>query len=77
MHIILTGATGLVGSAVLVALRARPDVSRISILSRRPVPMLEGTNDSRIEVIIHDFKGYDCYPGTSTERECVCVGIGH
>jgi nucleoside-diphosphate-sugar epimerase len=59
MHIILTGATGLVGSAALVALRARPDVSKISIISRRPVPMLEGSKDDRIQVILHDFKGYD------------------
>lgn len=59
MHIILTGATGLVGSAALVALRARPDISKISILSRRPVPMLEGNNDDRIQVILHDFKDYD------------------
>ncbi|OOQ91600.1 nucleoside-diphosphate-sugar epimerase [Penicillium brasilianum] len=59
MHIILTGATGLVGSAALVALRARPDVSKISIISRRPVPMLEGNKDDRIQVILHDFKGYD------------------
>ncbi|KAJ5167686.1 Botcinic acid biosynthesis cluster B protein 16 [Penicillium canariense] len=59
MHIILTGATGLVGSAALVALRARPDISKISILSRRPVPMLEDSKDDRIEVIVHDFKHYD------------------
>lgn len=59
MHIILTGATGLVGSAALVALRARPDISKISVLSRRPVPMLEGNKDDRIQVILHDFKGYD------------------
>lgn len=59
MHIILTGATGLVGSAALVALRARPDISKISILSRRPVPMLEGNKDDRIQVIVHDFKEYD------------------
>lgn len=59
MHIILTGATGLVGSAALVALRARPDISKISVLSRRPVPMLERNKDDRIHVILHDFKGYD------------------
>ncbi|KAJ5642711.1 hypothetical protein N7490_006711 [Penicillium lividum] len=59
MHIILTGATGLIGSTALVALRARPDISRISIISRRPVPMLEDANDDRVEVILHDFKGYN------------------
>ena len=59
MHVILTGATGLVGSAALVALRARTDISKISILSRRPVPMLEDNTDDRIQVILHDFKRYD------------------
>ncbi|KAF7719018.1 Uncharacterized protein PECH_000198 [Penicillium ucsense] len=59
MHVILTGATGLVGSAALVALRARTDISKISIITRRPVPMLVNNTDDRIQVILHDFKNYD------------------
>ena len=44
MHLILTGATGLVGSGVLARILSLPPgvISRLSILSRRPVPMAEG-----------------------------------
>jgi len=44
MHLILTGATGLVGSAVLSHMLSLPagQIDRISILTRRPVPMAEG-----------------------------------
>lgn len=68
MHLILTGVTGLVGSGVLDAVLAMPDVTRISILSRRPVPMVEARTKSgdpamtadRVRVILHhDFSVYD------------------
>lgn len=60
MHIILTGATGLVGSGVLDALIKAKDITKISILTRRPIPMADAANDSRINVIIHkDFNTYD------------------
>lgn len=60
MHLILTGATGLVGSAVLDAMIKTKDISRISILSRRPVKMAEDAKDPRINVILHeDFEKYD------------------
>lgn len=60
MHLILTGATGLVGSAVLDALIKNQAVTKITIISRRPVKMAEDANDSRIKVIIHkDFEKYD------------------
>ncbi|KAL5428964.1 hypothetical protein PMIN04_000570 [Paraphaeosphaeria minitans] len=58
VHLILTGATGLVGSGVLQQMLANDTVSRISILSRRPVKMAEG-NEAKVKVIIHkDFKTY-------------------
>lgn len=58
MHLILTGATGLVGAAVLDSMLAQEAISRISILSRRPVKMAEG--HEKAKVIIHkDFKTYD------------------
>jgi malate/lactate dehydrogenase len=58
MHLILTGATGLVGAGVLHNMLAMESVSRISILSRRPVAMAEGHD--KAHVIIHkDFKNYD------------------
>jgi len=58
MHLILTGATGLVGAAVLDSMLAQKGVSRISILSRRPVKMAEGHD--KVKVILHkDFNTYD------------------
>jgi uncharacterized protein YbjT (DUF2867 family) len=57
MHLILTGATGLVGTAALQHMLALPAVTKVSILSRRPVPMAEG--HSKAAVIIHnDFNSY-------------------
>ncbi len=59
MHLILTGATGLVGSAVLDAMIRTKDITKISVLSRRPVKMAEDANDPRINVILHqDFGKY-------------------
>jgi uncharacterized protein YbjT (DUF2867 family) len=58
MHLILTGATGLVGASVLHNMLAQESIKRISILSRRPVQMAEG--HEKAKVIIHkDFKTYD------------------
>ncbi|CAH0041753.1 unnamed protein product [Clonostachys rhizophaga] len=60
MHLILTGATGLVGSGVLDAMLKMKDVTKISILSRRPVPMADDAKDPRVNVIINkDFEKYD------------------
>lgn len=60
MHLILTGATGLVGSGVLDAMVRAKDITKISILSRRPVPFADDLKDPRINVILHkDFERYD------------------
>lgn len=60
MHLILTGATGLVGSGVLDAMIKMKEVTKISILSRRPVAMAEAANDPRVNVVINsDFEKYD------------------
>ncbi|GME21846.1 Nucleoside-diphosphate-sugar epimerase [Neofusicoccum parvum] len=62
MHIILTGATGLVGSGTLVQvlanMKAGGPISRVSILSRSPVPMAEGKEG--VTVIQH--KDFEQYP---------------
>ncbi|KLU82247.1 hypothetical protein MAPG_01321 [Magnaporthiopsis poae ATCC 64411] len=59
MHAILTGATGLVGSGVLDAMLKAADVTKITILSRRPVKMAEDAKDPRVNTIIHpDFERY-------------------
>ncbi|KAJ5385396.1 hypothetical protein N7517_003307 [Penicillium concentricum] len=59
MHLILTGATGLVGSSVLDAMLKNAAVSKISILSRSPVRMAEDAKDPRVHIITHkDFESY-------------------
>lgn len=58
MHLILTGATGLVGAAVLDAMLAQESISRISILSRKAVKMAEG--HEKVNVVLHkDFNTYE------------------
>ena len=57
MHLILTGATGLIGSSVLHHMLGNDAITAVSILSRRPVPMAEG--HEKAKVILHnDFKSY-------------------
>lgn len=74
MHLILTGATGLVGTAVLDAMMKTPAVTQISILTRRPVPMVEAANNPRIKVIIHkDFAKYDPEVLKQLEGAAGCV----
>ncbi|KAK6502639.1 hypothetical protein TWF506_003219 [Arthrobotrys conoides] len=56
-HIILTGATGLAGSAILQQVLSSPSISKVSILSRRPVAAADG--NPKANVIIHkDFTSY-------------------
>lgn len=59
VHLVLTGATGLVGSAVLHHMLENQQISRITILSRRAVKMAEGHEDKAKVVIHKDFKTYD------------------
>ena len=56
-HIILTGATGSAGSAILAYAIKSPAIARVSVLSRRPVKLAE--NEPKAQVIIHkDFNDY-------------------
>jgi hypothetical protein len=63
VHLILTGATGLVGSAALAALLpllppAGP-ISRLTILTRRPIPMADRAANPAIHTIItSDYSSY-------------------
>lgn len=58
-HVIITGGTGLVGSAVLDSMLKTKQITKISVLSRRPVKMAEDAKDPRVNVIIHeDFENY-------------------
>ncbi|KAH8168626.1 nucleoside-diphosphate-sugar epimerase [Sarocladium implicatum] len=60
MHIILTGSTGLIGTGILACTLTHPSITKITVLSRRPVPFASAhTNDPRINVILHtDFSSY-------------------
>jgi uncharacterized protein YbjT (DUF2867 family) len=57
-HIILSGATGTAGAAVLDCALKSPAISRVSVLSRRPVKLAE--NQPKANVIIH--KDFESYP---------------
>jgi NAD dependent epimerase/dehydratase family enzyme len=64
MHLILTGATGLVGSGVLHQMINSSNITTISILSRRPVPQAEG--HEKVKVIIQ--KDFNSYPNELLEK---------
>jgi hypothetical protein len=57
VHIILTGATGLVGSAVLAQLLHSSTITRVSILSRRPIAATEGHKKANV-IIQTDYSNY-------------------
>ena len=63
-HIVLTGATGLAGSEVLAYALNSPAISRVSVLSRRPVKLAE--NQAKANVIIH--KDFEVYPQELLEQ---------
>nr|GAT57396.1 ARM repeat-containing protein [Mycena chlorophos] len=68
MHIILTGATGLVGGQALRTCLANPSVTKLSILSRREfaLPTEEGLDTEKAVIIVH--KDYDTYPPALLEQ---------
>ncbi|KAJ7754966.1 hypothetical protein DFH07DRAFT_868487 [Mycena maculata] len=67
MHIILTGATGSVGAAALRHCLASPNITRLSILSRRQfsLPTSEGMDVQKAQIILHD--KFDTYPSALTD----------
>lgn len=60
----MTGATGLIGSAILASLLSSPAVTRISVLSHRPVKA--ATGHAKANVIIH--QDYASYPPSVLEQ---------
>lgn len=74
MHLILTGATGMIGSSALDAMIGMKEITKISILSRGPVKMAEDAKDPRINVITHkDFAQYDSEVLTQLKGASGCV----
>ncbi|KAF4550388.1 Hypothetical protein D9617_17g046560 [Elsinoe fawcettii] len=56
-HIILTGATGQAGAAVLKLAMSHPSISKITLLSRRPVAL--ASSSPKVTTILHqDFTSY-------------------
>ncbi|KAK6496088.1 hypothetical protein TWF481_002112 [Arthrobotrys musiformis] len=71
-HIILTGATGLAGSAILQQALSSPSISKVSILSRRPVAAADG--NPKANVIIHkDFTSYPPELLTQLSGASACI----
>ncbi|KAK9454037.1 hypothetical protein V1511DRAFT_461216 [Dipodascopsis uninucleata] len=65
MHLILTGASGSVGYAVLKFSLAQPQITKVSILARRPLDIpFEGKEKS--ELIIHE--DFTTYPDALLEK---------
>ncbi|KAJ7665463.1 hypothetical protein DFH06DRAFT_1187433 [Mycena polygramma] len=67
MHIILTGATGTVGAAVLRNCLASPAITQLSILSRRQftLPSGDGLDVQKAHVIVHE--DFAAYPSNLTD----------
>jgi len=63
-HIIVTGSTGLAGSAILAECLASPAIAKVSILSRRPVDFARA--NPKAQVIIHS--DYSSYPPSTLDQ---------
>ena len=61
MHLILTGATGTIGSGVLAHCLASPLVSKLSILSRRTFTLPDGVNFNLKKANIIEHTNYNNY----------------
>ncbi|KDQ16654.1 hypothetical protein BOTBODRAFT_106708 [Botryobasidium botryosum FD-172 SS1] len=62
MHLILTGATGTVGGPVLQRCLASPNVTKLSILSRRQFALPVGDNLDVAKAQIYVHEDYSTYP---------------
>jgi len=58
MRIVITGATGNVGTSLLAALADEPAVERIVAIARRPVQL----GDARVETVAADVASADLAP---------------
>ena len=74
MNVILTGVTGVAGSAALRECLADPGVGRVTALTRRPLGMTHG---KLVEVVTADFLDYAAMlPALAGHQACLwCLGI--
>jgi hypothetical protein len=72
VHLVLTGATGLIGNAVVHYIQSLPPnstapaaaITKLSILSRSPVPLASNPNraNTKTEISVIEHKDYLSYP---------------
>ncbi len=73
--IVMIGGTGGVGGETLKALVRMPEVSRLTLLGRRPVAGLEGANITQHAVDMFDPKSYAQYLSGHDTAICT-LGVG-
>ena len=74
MNVLLFGATGAAGGAVLARCLAEPDVARVRTIARRPLP----THHPKLETHVHDdYLDYDDVAPAFEGMDAVlwCLGI--
>ncbi|KAH8920785.1 hypothetical protein BT69DRAFT_1222317 [Atractiella rhizophila] len=70
MKLLLTGATGLVGSEVLRQALSSPHVQKITVLTRRPLP--PSFSSPKLTVHIHsDFTSYPTFLDLAGHTACI------
>ena len=65
MKVIVTGATGTAGQGIVRACLADERITKILILTRRPVAK-EVEEDAKVEVVLHE--DFSTYPDTLMTR---------
>ncbi len=76
--VLVTGATGSVGDALLKAAIEDPDVERVYVITRRSSPRIDaGVESGKVEMILHkDFTDYSDLADTLAEVNTVLWGLG-
>lgn len=62
MHLILTGSTGLVGSAALHAMMRNAAITRISVFARSPVPQVSDAGPSAAKCTVYTHADFSSPP---------------
>jgi len=69
MELILAGATGLVGAEVLRQAILDPDITKIRLILRRPIPL---QNDKLETVVVEDFDQLGSFPRPNPNCVAIC-----